>query len=71
MARSAHKSLSPGEAKLRLREAASHSGLTPWVRSHPYEALSIGLATGMALASRRAPPLALVFLARRLIQTLL
>lgn len=71
MVRSAHKPLSTRDAKAQLREAAAHSGISHWVRTHPYEALGLGLATGMALGSRRTPPSALLFLARRLIQTLL
>lgn len=71
MARGARKPLSTREAKAQLREVSAHSGLSHWVRAHPYEAVGLGLATGMALGARRTPPLALVFLVRRLIQTLL
>lgn len=71
MARSTRKPLSTRDAKAQLREASAHSGVSHWVRTHPYEALGLGVVTGMALGARRPPPLALLLVARRLIQTLL
>jgi hypothetical protein len=43
--------LSTREAKRRLRSAAARLGPRAWVRSRPYESLTISFLLGMALAS--------------------
>lgn len=41
------------EAKARLRESVQQLGIRAWVKQHPVEALAVGFATGMVLASSR------------------
>jgi len=71
MAGKTHQPLSTRDAKAQLREVASHTGAVHWIRAHPYEAVGLGVATGMVLGSRRRSPLAFVALVRRLTQILL
>ena len=71
MAGKTHKPLNTRDAKAQLREVASHTGASHWIRTHPYEAVSLGVATGMLLGSRHRPPLALLAFAQRLIRILL
>lgn len=45
--------LTTEEAKAQLRYATEQLGVRAWVRQHPYEALTLGVATGMVLAASR------------------
>lgn len=41
--------LSPEEAKSRLREVAARFGIEPWVRRQPFGAMIFGVAAGFAI----------------------
>lgn len=41
--------LTPEEAKARLRQAASHLGIGPWVRKQPIDAMLLGVFGGFLI----------------------
>lgn len=52
MDRTPSDSLTPEEAKSRLREAAGRIGIGAWVRRHPYEALAAAVVCGLLMGDR-------------------
>ncbi len=53
MDRDTTRPLTPEEAKQRLREVASHAGVTGWTRRHPYNATLLALTAGLVAGGSR------------------
>lgn len=53
MARDTTRSLTPEEAKARLREAAGRVSVAGWTRSHPYNATLLALTAGLVAGGSR------------------
>lgn len=49
---SQNHTLSPEEAKERLRVAAGKIGVEGWIRRHPYDAIVLGIVCGLVLGSK-------------------
>gem|GEM_PF-3976103 len=60
-------SLSPAQAKQRLRAAAARASLPYWVRQRPWQALLASLATGYLAGRTRITPLLTTTIARQLV----
>ena len=71
MDRDSSHSLTPTEAKARLREAAQHVSPTGWMSQHALGILAVALASGFIVGRTRTPVMARAILMRLVTPVLL